>query len=35
MVLVYEWEMDVSVREWLAMSDMDRLKRVLRASTAG
>ena len=32
MVLVYEWEMDVSVREWLSMSDMERLKRVMRGS---
>ena len=33
MVMVYEWEMDVSVREWLSMTDMERLKRVLRGST--
>ena len=32
MVLVYEWEMDVSVREWLSMTDIERLKRVLRGS---
>ena len=33
MVLVYEWEMDLSVHEWLSMSDVERLKRVLRGST--